>query len=384
MLEARIAALEEKLRSATVDRREADRYGRRLDRLQGPRQGPEVGPVGRLPDRRLGGGRSGREQALERVARGLRPDGQEARRRRERRRPPRAGAQAEDHQDRRLVLPRPALDSVGEPDAPVSSRPDRCVPARSNAPAYTCGRHCGADWSPPASRRHAGRRPARRAAPEARRASRAAGVDPFPPSFPDRSRDRRRARALRRPRGRARRPRTPTVLAGRLSARRGHGKAAFLDLVDRTGRIQLHARKDVLGDAYEGLVDLDLGDLVGVEGAPFRTRRGELSLRVDGWTLLAQVAAAAARQVPRPDRRRDPLPAARARPARERGDARALHHAQPPGRGGPPLPRRARLPRGRDAGAAAALRRRARPAVHHAPQRARPRRSTCGSRPSST
>jgi lysyl-tRNA synthetase class 2 len=77
-------------------------------------------------------------------------------------------------------------------------------------------------------------------------------------------------------------------LAGRLSARRGHGKAAFLDLIDRSGRIQLHARKDVLGDAYEGLIDLDLGDLIGVEGAPFRTRRGELSLRVEGWELLAK------------------------------------------------------------------------------------------------
>jgi lysyl-tRNA synthetase class 2 len=77
-------------------------------------------------------------------------------------------------------------------------------------------------------------------------------------------------------------------LAGRLSARRGHGKAAFLDLVDRSGRIQLHARKDVLHDAYEGLIDLDLGDLIGVEGAPFRTRRGELSVRVDRWELLAK------------------------------------------------------------------------------------------------
>jgi lysyl-tRNA synthetase, class II len=116
---------------------------------------------------------------------------------------------------------------------------------------------------------------------------RKAGVEPFPASFPDH---------------------TPIAdvlapyekleageetedsyrLAGRLSARRGHGKAAFLDLVDRTGRIQLHARKDVLGDSYEALVDLDLGDLVGVEGAPFRTRRGELSLRVDSWTLLAK------------------------------------------------------------------------------------------------
>jgi lysyl-tRNA synthetase class 2 len=77
-------------------------------------------------------------------------------------------------------------------------------------------------------------------------------------------------------------------VAGRLSARRGHGKASFLDLVDRTGKIQLHARKDVLGDEYERLVDLDLGDVIGIEGMPFRSRRGELSLRVDGWTLLSK------------------------------------------------------------------------------------------------
>jgi lysyl-tRNA synthetase class 2 len=77
-------------------------------------------------------------------------------------------------------------------------------------------------------------------------------------------------------------------VAGRLTARRGHGKAAFLDLTDLTGRLQLHARKDVLGDTYEDLVSLDLGDLIGVEGAPFRTRRGELSLRIDKWTLLAK------------------------------------------------------------------------------------------------
>jgi lysyl-tRNA synthetase, class II len=77
-------------------------------------------------------------------------------------------------------------------------------------------------------------------------------------------------------------------LAGRLTGRRGHGKAAFLDLTDRSGKIQLHARKDVLGDDYEQLEELDLGDLIGVEGAPFRTRRGELSLRIDKWTMLAK------------------------------------------------------------------------------------------------
>src|SRR5690606_17598066 len=78
-------------------------------------------------------------------------------------------------------------------------------------------------------------------------------------------------------------------VAGRLAARRGQGKAAFLDLVDRSGRIQLHARVDVLGrEAFDRLIGLDLGDLIGVDGTVFCSRRGELSLRVDGWTLLAK------------------------------------------------------------------------------------------------
>jgi lysyl-tRNA synthetase class 2 len=78
-------------------------------------------------------------------------------------------------------------------------------------------------------------------------------------------------------------------VAGRIAARRGHGKAAFIDLVDRTGRLQLHARQDVLGDeSFERLTHLDLGDLIGVDGVAMATRRGELSLRVDDWTLLAK------------------------------------------------------------------------------------------------
>ena len=78
-------------------------------------------------------------------------------------------------------------------------------------------------------------------------------------------------------------------VAGRLTARRGMGKAAFLDLVDRSGRIQLHARRDVLGDeSLDRLLHIDLGDLIGVDGTAFKSRRGELSLRVDGWTLLAK------------------------------------------------------------------------------------------------
>ncbi len=78
-------------------------------------------------------------------------------------------------------------------------------------------------------------------------------------------------------------------VAGRLAARRGQGKMAFLDLVDRSGRIQLQARVDVLGaEQMERLLSLDLGDLIGVDGTAFSSRRGELTLRVDAFTLLAK------------------------------------------------------------------------------------------------
>jgi lysyl-tRNA synthetase, class II len=87
-------------------------------------------------------------------------------------------------------------------------------------------------------------------------------------------------------------------VAGRLSARRGAGGSAFLDLTDRSGKIQLHARADVLGeDAFARLTSLDLGDLLGVDGAALRSRRGELSLRVERFTVLAKALR------PPPDKR---------------------------------------------------------------------------------
>ncbi|MDX6643085.1 MAG: lysyl-tRNA synthetase, class [Solirubrobacteraceae bacterium] len=78
-------------------------------------------------------------------------------------------------------------------------------------------------------------------------------------------------------------------VAGRLAARRTKGKAAFLDLVDRSGRMQLHARVDVMGrEAYDRLLELDLGDLIGVDGTVFSSLRGELTVRVEDWFLLAK------------------------------------------------------------------------------------------------
>ena len=78
-------------------------------------------------------------------------------------------------------------------------------------------------------------------------------------------------------------------VAGRLAARRGQGKMAFLDLAARDGRIQLQAKVDVLGqESLDALLGLDLGDLIGVDGTAFKSRRGELTLRVDDWAFLAK------------------------------------------------------------------------------------------------
>jgi lysyl-tRNA synthetase, class II len=78
-------------------------------------------------------------------------------------------------------------------------------------------------------------------------------------------------------------------VAGRLHARRGQGRMAFLDLDDRSGRIQLQAKVDVLGEERMArLLELDLGDIVGVDGLAFRSRRGELTLRVEDFELLAK------------------------------------------------------------------------------------------------
>ncbi len=72
-------------------------------------------------------------------------------------------------------------------------------------------------------------------------------------------------------------------LAGRVMARRDMGKLVFLDLVDRSGRLQLLVREEKTGS-----IDLDLGDVIGVEGVPARTRRGEPSLAVESIELLAK------------------------------------------------------------------------------------------------
>ena len=78
-------------------------------------------------------------------------------------------------------------------------------------------------------------------------------------------------------------------LAGRLVAWRAHGKTTFAHLADASGRIQLYFRRDVLGDAtYAVLEQFDLGDVIGVGGPLFRTRTGEVTVRVEQVTMLAK------------------------------------------------------------------------------------------------
>lgn len=79
------------------------------------------------------------------------------------------------------------------------------------------------------------------------------------------------------------------VIAGRLMAKRGHGKASFAHLQDVSGRIQVYARVDELGqEAYDLFTHLDIGDIIGVKGKVFRTQRGETSVWATGITLLSK------------------------------------------------------------------------------------------------
>ena len=77
-------------------------------------------------------------------------------------------------------------------------------------------------------------------------------------------------------------------VAGRIVAWRGHGKTAFAHLADDSGRLQLYFKKDQLGDAFAVLELLDVGDIIGVHGPLFRTRTGEVTVRVDRFELLAK------------------------------------------------------------------------------------------------
>ena len=78
-------------------------------------------------------------------------------------------------------------------------------------------------------------------------------------------------------------------VAGRIMSKRGMGKVMFCDMQDYKGRIQLFVKKDVLGeDAYAAFKKLDIGDIVGVKGAVFKTQTGQISVRAESYVLLSK------------------------------------------------------------------------------------------------
>ncbi len=217
-------------------------------------------------------------------------------------------------------------------------------------------------------------RPRRSGGPRLERL-RAEGVDPFPRSFPDRTRiaailaahdpaelgPGEHAEFSYRVAGRHDRP-------ARSTARRSSSTSAT-----SPGRSRPTPGADALGEgAYERIEDLDIGDIVGVEGDLYVTKRGQLALERARVRAARQGAARPARPLPRHLRRRDALPPARARPDGERALARGVRAAGE-GAGGDPRPHeRARLRRAGDADPAAAHRRRRGAPLHDPPPRARP------------
>lgn len=79
------------------------------------------------------------------------------------------------------------------------------------------------------------------------------------------------------------------MVAGRVMAIRGHGKTCFMDVQDKTGRIQVYVRKDVLGEENYALIKMmDIGDIAGITGTVFRTHMGELSIKCEALEILSK------------------------------------------------------------------------------------------------
>jgi lysyl-tRNA synthetase, class II len=118
---------------------------------------------------------------------------------------------------------------------------------------------------------------------------RARGVDPYPARLKRDSDLQTAAERLRRWEEGGSAGEAPRVaVAGRLVALRLMGKAAFGDLRDASGRLQIHLREDRLGERYERLHDLDLGDFLAVEGPLFRTRTGEITVAAESLTPIGK------------------------------------------------------------------------------------------------
>jgi len=78
-------------------------------------------------------------------------------------------------------------------------------------------------------------------------------------------------------------------IAGRVMARREHGKSVFMDVKDFTGKLQVYFKKDIIGDAaFEVLKSLDIGDIIGVAGELFRTKTGEDTIKAEEYKVLSK------------------------------------------------------------------------------------------------
>jgi lysyl-tRNA synthetase class 2 len=123
---------------------------------------------------------------------------------------------------------------------------------------------------------------------EALAALRAGGLDPFGSRYPVTHWARGLAAALGGAGEDELKAHGPVSMAGRVVARRDHGKTCFAELMDYTGRIQLYARADQLGDEFSLFRRLDVGDFIGVTGELFRTRTGQLTVAVKLLTFLTK------------------------------------------------------------------------------------------------
>ena len=119
---------------------------------------------------------------------------------------------------------------------------------------------------------------------------RAAGVDPYPHSFEGRTHA-EEIHAAHDPEALGEGEHEGFVyrVMGRVTGKRGHGKTVFFDVRDISGSIQGYARRDTLGDElFDRVEELDIGDLVGIEGPVYVTKRGQLAISVREFTLLAK------------------------------------------------------------------------------------------------
>jgi lysyl-tRNA synthetase class 2 len=222
---------------------------------------------------------------------------------------------------------------------------------------------------PPTSRKATGLAAAEGGAPGQARALRDAGTNPYPYRF-DRSTTLGELRAAHGDLAPGTETEARVAIACRLLLIRRQGKLTFATMRDRTGEVQLFVSRAVLGDERHQAFDaLDLGDWVGVDGTVMTTRKGELSVKVERFELLAKAVR------PLPDKWKGltdptPLPPALHRPHRQRG--------------GPPVFEvrhavvgsfQARCPATASSGRAPSSPRGggARPALRHPPQHARPR-----------